>query len=205
MIPNCQYLQIARVLIREGTCIQFPKVSGRKTAGLENLTNYNPPDSRIYDRTRAAFLEERRKRSARSGTAGMNFERSGMATEASSRSLSLFRAAAAAKCYRCAHRDTGLEAVPMNRAALFVAGGIPRCRLSPETFITARRPLGITNVFDGNDCGRFSARRGASRNRKFILAKESRNGGNGSYSSCYTTSLKESERTAFPSFHRIAR
>jgi len=39
----------------------------------------------------------------------------------------------------------------MNRAALFVAGGIPRCRLSPETFITARRPLGITNVFDGGD------------------------------------------------------
>jgi len=61
----------------------------------------------------------------------------------------------------------------MNRAALFVAGGIPRCRLSPETFITARRPLGITNVFDGGDrADRFSAQRGASRNRKFISAKK---------------------------------
>lgn len=40
----------------------------------------------------------------------------------------------------------------MNRAALFVAGGIPRCRLSPETFITARRPLGgISNVFEGGN------------------------------------------------------
>lgn len=37
------------------------------------------------------------------------------------------------------------------RTALFVAEGILRSRLSPETFITARRLLGITNVFDEND------------------------------------------------------
>lgn len=37
------------------------------------------------------------------------------------------------------------------RTALFVAEGILRCRLSPETFITPRRLLGITNVFDEND------------------------------------------------------
>lgn len=37
------------------------------------------------------------------------------------------------------------------RSALFVAEGILLCRLSPETFITARRLLGIANVFDGDD------------------------------------------------------
>lgn len=37
------------------------------------------------------------------------------------------------------------------RSALFVAEGILLCRLSPETFITAHRLLGIANVFDEND------------------------------------------------------
>lgn len=46
----------------------------------------------------------------------------------------------------------GVEAVlDEQRTALFVAEGILRSRLSPETFITARRLLGITNVFDEND------------------------------------------------------
>ncbi|KAG7202217.1 hypothetical protein KM043_015888 [Ampulex compressa] len=45
-------------------------------------------------------------------------------------------------------RPTVDAATEEQRRALFVAEGIPRCRLSPETFITARRLLGITNVFE---------------------------------------------------------
>ena len=45
----------------------------------------------------------------------------------------------------------GRSGLDEQRTALFVAEGILRSRLSPETFITARRLLGITNVFDEND------------------------------------------------------
>ena len=94
----------------------------------------------------------------------------------------------------------------MNRAALFVAGGIPRCRLSPETFITARRPLGITNVFDGDDrADRFSARRFAESEIRIDKKKKSRGGDEG-YSSCYTIE-RERERgfDSVPSFRWIVR
>ena len=63
------------------------------------------------------------------------------------------------KCYRRAHTHTerkgkgarGGSGFDEQRTALFVAEGILRSRLSPETFITPRRLLGITNVFDEND------------------------------------------------------
>lgn len=60
------------------------------------------------------------------------------------------------KCYRRGTErrrkaQEGGSGFDEQRTALFVAEGILRCRLSPETFITARRLLGITNVFDEND------------------------------------------------------
>lgn len=40
------------------------------------------------------------------------------------------------------------ESADTQRGPHCLSQSIPRCRLSPETFITPRRPLGIVNVFD---------------------------------------------------------